>query len=74
MKATKKKKKNLLVHLLSDIQDSWKIIMTQHTRLNLVQQSLQKLKSQSRISEESSKSDVQKTEVSRRFAKIHTGY
>ena len=74
MKATKKKKKNLLVHLNSDIQDSWKIIMTQHTRLNLVQQSLQKLKSQSRISEESSKSDVQKTEVSRRFAKIHTGY
>ena len=73
MKATKKKK-NLLVHLLSDIQDSLKIIMTQHTRLNLVQQSLQKLKSQSRISEESSKSDVQKTEVSRRFAKIHTGY
>ena len=74
MKATKKKKKNLLVHLLSDIQDSWKIIMTQHTRLNLVQQSLQKLKSQSRISEESSKSDVQKAEVSRWFAKIHTGY
>lgn len=64
MKATKKKK-NLLVHLLSDIQDSLKIIMTQHTRLNLVQQSLQKLKSQSRISEESSKSDVQKAEVSR---------
>ena len=74
MKATKKKKKNLLVHLLSDIQDSLKIIMTQHTRLNLVQQSLQKLKSQSRISEESSKSDVQKAEVSRGFAKIHTGY
>ena len=73
MKATKKKK-NLLVHLLSDIQDSLKIIMTQHTRLNLVQQSLQKLKSQSRISEESSKSDVQKAEVSRWFAKIHTGY
>ena len=48
--------------------------MTQHTRLNLVQQSLQKLKSQSRISEESSKSDVQKAEVSRGFAKIHTGY